>query len=375
MRLARYILFFIVMLFTGSCITEFIPETDDNSEMLVVEGMITNIAGKNTIKLSKSQALSSNTAGAPYTRCTVIITDDLGYMTPLYEKSNGIYVPDPSFAGVVGREYKLTIRTNNSGASNYTYESVPVKMVPVPPIDTIYYEKQLYKPGSDAFTREGCQVWFDSHDPDNNCHFYRWDYSETWMFQLPYYVPNKICWVSANSNVINIKNASILSENRITGYPLIFISPESDRLGIKYSLLLNQYSISQDEFEYWEKLKKITEEVGSLYDVTPSFIPGNVTCIEDPSQDVLGYFSVSAVSSKRMYISGRFRGMPDLYSKCPSDTVNDLATVVDLNKKKWVIESDGLVVPPIYILTSIKGCADCTVRGTKDKPLWWDDSK
>jgi hypothetical protein len=247
-------------------------------------------------------------------------------------------------------------------------------MVPVPPVDTIYFEKQQYNPGSGTF-REGCQVWFDSHDPENKCHFYRWNYNETWMFQLPYIVPNSICWISANSNVINIKNASILSENRITGYPLIFISPESDRLGIKYSLLLNQYSISEDEFEYWEKLKTITDEVGSLYDVTPSFIPGNVTCIEDPTQDVLGYFSVSAISSKRIYISGSFRGMPDLYSQCPSDTVNDLAAVPDLNKKRWVIQSNKLVVPPVYILTRINGCADCTVRGTKDKPLWWDDSK
>ena len=89
----------------------------------------------------------------------------------------------------------------------------------------------------------------------------------------------------------------------------------------------------------------------------------------------MGYFSVSAVSSKRMYISTNFRGLAYLYSKCPSDTVNDLNAVVDLNKTRWVIETNVMVMPPIYILTSIKGCADCTVRGTIDKPIWWDDSK
>jgi hypothetical protein len=374
MRPTRYILLSAMMLFTGSCITEFIPETGDNADMLVVEGLITNKAGNTSVKLSKAQSLSGTTTGTSYTRCTVIITDDLGNMTPLYEKSSGIYIPDAAFTGVVGREYKLTIRTNNTSTSNFTYESVPVKMIPVPSVDTIYYEKQLYDTGPGAF-REGCQIWFDSHDPADKCHFYRWDYSETWMFQLPYVVPNRICWMSANSNIINIKNTSRLSENRITGYPLTFISPENDKLSVKYSLLLNQYSISEDEFEYWEKLKKVNDEVGSLYDITPSFIPGNVTCIEDPTQDVLGYFSVSAVSSKRMYISSYFRGLADLYSKCPADTVNNLNVVTDLNRTRWVIEANDDAVPPFYVLTKIKGCADCTVRGTKDKPSWWDNSK
>jgi hypothetical protein len=374
MRLARYILFFAIMLFTGSCITEFIPETGENADMLVVEGLITNKAGNTTVKLSKAESLSGRTTGTSYTRCTVIITDDLGNMTPLFEKSNGLYIAGSDFAGVVGREYKLTIRTNNTSTSNYTYESVPVKMVPVPPVDTIYYEKQLYDSGPGAF-REGCQIWFDSHDPADKCHFYRWDYSETWMFQLPYDVSNRICWMSTNSNIINIKNTSRLSENRITGYPLIFISPENDKLSVKYSLLLNQYSISEDEFEYWEKLKKVNDEIGSLYDITPSFIPGNVTCIEDPTQDVLGYFSVSAMASKRIYISSYFRGLKNLYSQCPADTVGDLNSVKDLNKYRWLIESNEAAVPPYYVLTEIKGCADCTVRGTKEKPSWWDNSK
>jgi hypothetical protein len=342
--------------------------------MLVVQGLITNQIGNNIVKLTKSQSLSVTTKGTPYTRCTVIVTDNLGNVTQLYEKSSGTYVADSSFACAEGREYKLSIKTNNSYGANYTYESSPVTMVPVPPVDSIYYEKQQFGTSSSPL-REGCQIWFDTHDPDNKCRFYRWDYTETWMFQLPYVVANNICWISENSGVINVKNASILSENRITKNPLAFITPESDRLSLKYCLQLNQYSISEDEFDYWEKLKKITDEIGSLYDVTPTFIPGNVTCNEDPEQDVLGYFSVSAVSSKRIYISNNFKGLVNLYKQCPADTVNDLKTVPDLNKKMWVIETNSLVTPPTYILTRIKGCADCTVRGTKVKPLWWDDSK
>lgn len=375
MRQAKYIIYLIIAILTGSCISEFIPETEENNEMLVVEGLITDQPGINTVRLSKSQLLSSKTKGSPYRGCLVTITDNLGNVSILKEKIAGTYVTDSAqFLGTVGRTYKLTVRTNNGASEDFTYESLLVKMIPVPSVDSIYYEKERYNDGSGNL-RESCQIWFDSHDPANECKFYRWDYTETWMFQLPYVVSNNTCWISANSSTIDIKNASILSENRISKYPLNYVTPESDKLSKKYSLLLNQYSLSEDEFNYWEKLKKITEEVGSLYDVTPSFIPGNVTCLEDKSQTVLGYFSVSAKKSKRLFVSSHFTGLVNLYKTCASDTVNSLVDVPDLNTKIWVIETNFLVRPPIYILTRTKGCADCTVRGTNSKPSWWDDSK
>jgi hypothetical protein len=367
----RHILLLFILLFAVSCVSEFIPETEESREMLVVQGLITDQPGVNTVKLSKSQSLASRIKFSPYRGCTVTITDDLGNITSLKEISSGLYATDSAtFKGETGRSYKLTIRTNNIITDDYTYESEPAQMLPVPPVDSIYYEKTRYNDQSD-----GAQIWFDTHDATNTCKFYRWDYTETWKFQLPYVVPNNTCWISENSASIDIKNASVLSENRITKYPLVYITPQSDRLSKKYSILLNQYSLSDEEFNYWDKLKKVVEQVGSLYDVTPSFIPGNMTCLEDKTQTVLGYFSVSAKKSKRIYISSRFEGLINLYTGCAHDTVNSLDDVPDLNIKKWVIEANPLKRPPDYVLTIIKGCADCTVRGTNIKPYWWDDSK
>jgi hypothetical protein len=247
-------------------------------------------------------------------------------------------------------------------------------MLPAPPIDTLYYEKieieELHRP-----LKEGCRVFIDSHDPDNKCKFYRWDFTETWMFQLPYRVTNRTCWISDNSSIINVKNTSMLSEDIVSKYPLYYISPATDRLSKKYSILLNQYSINEDEFNYWQRLKNVNEEVGSLYDITPSYVPGNVTCIEDPFQNTLGYFSVSAKSSKRFYIADNFTGLVDLYSECPSDTVGNPNSVKGLNKTVWVIDTLQTGGFPLYILTTNKSCADCTTRGTKIKPSWWKDGK
>jgi hypothetical protein len=241
---------------------------------------------------------------------------------------------------------------------------------PVPPIDSIYYEKVILQ-SPNTLKPEGCQIYLDTRDAENDCRFYRWDYTETWEFHLPYNVTNRICWISSKSSVINIKNTNFLSEDNVSRYHLKYVSPATDRLSVKYSLLVNQYSLNEDEFEYWSKLQNVTEEVGSLYDITPASIPGNIFCIEDPGQTVLGYFSVSSRYSKRIFIKDYFTGLVNLYAQCPVDTVNSLKDVQGLYSYFWIIEDGSSSVPPYWILTDNKGCADCTIRGTNVQPSWW----
>lgn len=78
----------------------------------------------------------------------------------------------------------------------------------------------------------------------------------------------------------------------IDRHPVIYISNLTDRLKTKYSILVNQYSLNEDEYNYWKKLKNITVSVGGLHDIIPSLIPSNIVCIENPGEKVLGYFSV-----------------------------------------------------------------------------------
>jgi hypothetical protein len=364
------------LLLLNSCISQFIPQTNEDKNILVVEGLITDQPDTNTIKLSKSFPLGIRSVANPLKGCIVTISDDLGNTFSFKETVAGTYVTDPAkFQGVIGRFYTLHINTNVSN-NNHNYESFPVEMKPVPPIDSVYYEKKIIKESyGDTPSQEGCQVYLNTHDPADQCKFYKWEYSETWEFQLPYWVPNRICWISNNSNVINIKNTSSLKEARIDRYPLNFISNLTDRLNIKYSILVNQYSLNEDEYLYWEKLQNISEEVGGLYDIIPYSIPNNLYCLDDPNETVLGYFSVSASSSKRIFIKDNFAGLINLYTNCIADTIyeGEPSPYPDFNY--WVIIDVRLPPPPYKVLTLLNGCADCTLRGTKEEPVFWNEDK
>jgi hypothetical protein len=122
-------------------------------------------------------------------------------------------------------------------------------------------------------------------------------------------------------------------------------------------------------------LQNISEQVGGLYDMIPSSIPSNIFCIEDPNQSVLGYFSVSAKSSRRIFIKDRFGGVLTPYTDaaCIADTVFGINNPIRyLGTYVWIIIDHPLPPPGYRVITSSKMCYDCTVRGSNIKPVFWE---
>lgn len=353
------------------CTVQFIPETDEDKELLVVEGMITDQNRKYKIKLSKSLPLGKPMVSKAMSGSYVAVSDEKGVTYRFLETQPGIYVSDSTkFRGRVGSKYTLFVRTQSPPL---TYTSQAMEMKPAPPVDSIYYEKVLINESNNlGLQEEGCQIYLDAFDPSMRCLYYRWDFTETWEFRIPYSVPNRVCWKSNRSDKIFIKNTVVYNQARVSKYPIQYISNQSDKLKVKYSILVNQYSLNESEYDYWEKLQNVSGNVGGLYDITPMAISSNITCNEDRNETVLGYFSVSAISQKRIFIEDKFQGIPNFYSYCPTDTVYGRGKIQDLNIYVWVIEDYLDAETPFRVTTQYRECADCTVQGSNVKPAYWD---
>jgi hypothetical protein len=135
---------------------------------------------------------------------------------------------------------------------------------------------------------------------------------------------------------------------------------------------VNQYSLNEDEYSYWEKIQNVGVDVGGFFDIIPASVQSNVKCIEDPTEKVLGYFSVSAKSSKRLFIKDNFEGIINRYGDCATDTI-PYVDPPGLGVIVWILEDEPNWSPPFKVLTDKKGCADCTVRGSNVKPDFWED--
>lgn len=356
----------------AGCSIEFNPDSDENREQLVVEGMITDQNRVNRIKLSKSLPIGKPLAFKPVNGAVVTVTDEKGLVTTLTESPSGTYSTDSTqFRGRVGGSYSLNIKLNN-----VSYMTDFIEMKPVPPINSLYYEKVVITASGDTSdVEEGCRIYVDSYDPSGRCLFFRWDYTETWEYRIPYAVTKRVCYVTERSDEVLIKNTSLYSQARVSKYPVLFISNKSDRLKETYSILVNQYSLNEAEYKFWERVQNISQNVGDLYDITPMANPSNIRRSDDPKETVLGYFSVSAVTQKRLFIRDHFFGLPQFFIYCATDTVEGRLPEGGLDTDYWVIEDYGDETPPFWVITTFRECADCTTRGTSVRPTFWNEDR
>jgi hypothetical protein len=235
---------------------------------------------------------------------------------------------------------------------------------------------------------QGMQVYTNTHDPANSTFYYRWEWDESWMFYTPYnsnilwqddqIVPRtesiNVCWKFGKSKAINIASSRSLNVDRISDYPLMYVSTASDRLKVRYSLLVKQYGLSEASYNYWKELKNVTENLGTLFDPQPSIVKGNVYNIDNEQEIVLGYFDATTVSEQRIFIRRSelpLVTIPNYYAQC-TDSIVSFRQIPDMMREQWLLVEETIndFGVPVYIMSS-EYCIDCTLYGTNERPDYW----
>lgn len=376
----RYLIILIILVssFTG-CVTQFFPDVGEKENYLVVEGLITDQPGPYKIRISSSWPIDPDIykPSPQMAGYMVYVTDDLGRQYNFaHNHWQGGYFSDPlSFRGEVGRKYILHINSQDNA-----YVSKPMELKAVPAISNLTAE--IIQNNNYGFGKSvpGYQVYVGTYDSLKKSTYYRWNFTETWEFRIPYVyetIVNRTCWKTAYSDKIYIKSTSLLTEDRVVKNPLNFITTETDRLKVKYSVLVRQFSLTEDEYNYWEKIQRLKENVGSIYDVTPFSVESNISSVNNPNEKILGFFSVSSVSEKRLFIKNTLTGFPDFYKYCPLDTVPAKETIPGLGSSIFIIEKLIDNPPPYgsFVITNRYECVDCTGSGSNIRPSFWNESK
>ncbi len=387
----RDILLLFIISFIGlKCAKPYNPSVvAGNNNYLVVEGNINTGTDSTTIYLSRTTNIASGITSLPELNATVTIQDNQNGSYNLHSNGDGNYTSalltlDPS------RMYRLNVTT--ADGKTYLSDYVPAKVSPN--IDSVGFKAQS----------TGVQIYVNTHDPINATHYYRWDYTETWQFHSMYaseYVTNGTeivprqpsqqiyqCWTNDLSNDIELASSAKLSQDVIYQSPLTFIPSTSEKIGIRYSILVKQYAMTTDGYNYYSLLKQNTEQLGSIFDAQPSTLTGNIHCTTSPTIPVIGYVTAGTVAQKRIYIN--YAQLPNYRTVYPYNCEQDTAYFMDprfpanppINTVAvWLIPRNSASVPTIA-LTTMQGtvigylfsdhdCVDCSVRGTTTPPSFW----
>jgi hypothetical protein len=404
----KLLLVVLIVFTTFKCIDPFYPRLDSYEPFLVVEGLITNDNRSYIITLSHTKQ-DRDSGTIKVSDALVSIRDETGYVTPLTACGNGIYKTDSLvFRGEIGKSYRLNIKTSNGRE----YESDSCTMLPVPEIDTIYFERDVKLSDNQSIARQGLSIYLDTKPGIDDKYFFRWEFEETWKFGVPLpqiydYINDttilqispayvkEFCWKSAKSTGI-ITGVILPGESgSLKKQPVQFISPEvTDRISLRYSILIKQFSVSQKEYDYWNDLRKVDETEGDIFGSQPFAVVSNIKNVNNPSEKVLGYFQVSAVEQKRKYIDfdetislnlpfyhtgcKRIAKTPKDYPTSPFTppvTFDEIYGMFAANPfyafVEPVLDESGKLIKLVFTAAE---CANCEKTGTSTKPDFWQDN-
>jgi hypothetical protein len=363
------------------CKQEYVPQIKESDvKLLVVEGYINSGQGPTSIRLSRVVDLTDNTASIPELAAGVNIESDNGNIFGLTDNGNGEYtIPQLILDNNV--KYRVHIRTTNG--KEYVSDYSPVKHTPV--IDSITWQRE----------NEGVQIYVNTHGSRNDTSYYRWTYSETWEFHSAYHSgldfvrdpvthapvdlvdrsdPEALykCWRTQQSTQILLGSSEKLTEDKIFS-PIRYIEPMGEELSVRYYIELTQYALSHDAYSFFQRLKKNTEQIGTLFDPQPSQLSTNIHCVNDTGEEVVGYVEVTEQQQAHIFITND-EVMP-WFPPVPCSKI-----VVRNNPDTLQALQFGYL--PLAVLTyagpridkfeaSGIECVDCTLRGTNIKPTFW----
>jgi hypothetical protein len=372
-RKATLILLLVLAAMQWHCIQTYVsPYRPLATGYLVVEGYISGNSSS-YIRLSLSIPLPGDSAIPTVTGAQLQLEGTDSSISQFNDSADGYYIL-PTVALNTATRYRLRI----SNVNNDTYLSDYVPYKPTPPIDSVNWTRNP----------SGVNIYVNTHDPTGNTRYYQWKYMETWQYTsaepsgilykddslFPRPASQQIynCWHSDSVTTVLIGTSEALSQDLIYFQPLIFIPANTRPLSVEYSVLVDQYALTDSAWQYLSEMKTSTQQLGSIFDAQPTQLTGNIHCLNDPSRLVLGFLAAGTLQQQRIWIS--YAQLPDwdYFFQC---SLKDSLIPDDPGSLKLFFGTPAwtpIAANGFKVLTNLTSCIDCTTMGgTNQKPSFW----
>ncbi len=318
----------LIIPFLAACVDLYDPGLKSTQQRLVVESHLTTRLEYQYVYLTYDAGYNGDETNFKFLvkRAKVSITDDKGKVYEFIDEisqSNQIktaegynYKSAVKFNAEVGRSYKLNIETLDGKKFESSLETV----LAVPKISKTYTEfKQTIAPAKIA---GNFNVFIDTKDPAETKNYYMWrsynvqqiNYCREWYIYgsggdvtqafidkccQPCY-EKKVCEDCFELGNDKLVNGNTIQKQYVAQVPYLYDTP--------YYLVINQYSLNEAAYRYWNALKQQSKNSGGLFDATPQSLQGNIKNKTNENDEVLGYFTVSDVHDQITYIDRKISG-------------------------------------------------------------------
>ncbi|MFY7669631.1 DUF4249 domain-containing protein [Tenacibaculum sp. MEBiC06402] len=403
MKKLKKISYLFLAFLASSCI-ESVELTNNSFESnLVVKAIITNEIKNHTVELSRTTPIDSDEIISER-NATVSVTDDSGIIYSFQETGNGIYTSTQTFAAQPSKKYTLNIQTSDGEKYSSKEEQLPN----IGEINDI-------TANIDTNIDDESIIAFKVNASGNNIDgsYYRYEYDETYKIKAFIWNSKRIrvlsdvspydfdlvdkepeiygegfCYGRNKSNNLMITETKTLAQDQVQGFPIREIPLESYIVGVRYSILLTQYILNQNTYDYYQLLDKFSGPNDIFSQTQVGNIPSNIKSESNSSENnVIGFFEVSSVNKKRFFFNRSditditYKNYTDsnACNEFPKPLFEDdfgnspllefLETHIFYNEPPGGI--GGSSNSPYEVV--LRQCGDCSHLGPVQKPDFWVD--
>ena len=382
------ILLFCLTTIALSCVDEYtIPEETaiEYETEIVIEGRI--LAGEESvIHLSYTTPINSEEETTDILNAQVYVIGQNGYRSEAAEFD----IEDDCYVIDTRTLENNTLYAVEVTVDGDTYQSDFQSLLTSPEIDEVTWREN----------ESSVSIYVTTLAEQTDSRHFMWSFEEDWEIHaevdmrgnydlIPIYKkehypdltktrnPYLYCWMHDVSRHILLHSSANLSENQVKNVKLHEIGIEDIRISYIYSILVKQWSLSDDAYRYFSTMKQYTEIDDGLFAPILSDFQGNIRCISNPDKRAHGYVLASNVTTKRIFIYEEdFKHMRSLYSEpfCLAKYDKD---------QPWGLDPVEEWLSPWVIMRNIRtqldevlytwSCVDCrhTVGATKKRPDFW----
>lgn len=325
-------------LLTG-CIDEPKFNAPNPSELIIIEGYISDLAGGYTVKISEGRSLNADSSeNKSVEGAEIFLYDDTGNSEAFNEVAPGRYKTPGAIQGTVGHSYHIRVILPTGDV----FESEPEKINPVGEITEIRPEFEARTVSSEWGETDAnvFNVFVDALAGEASEKYVRWrftgtykvdTYPELYLTWTPPYTPYKDprpcsgyivvsgpegsggllekigdctccqCWVRLNESIPQLYDTQLIQGGEFKNIKVGEVPINGATFYDKFLIEVEQMSLTRTSFNFFSLIKNQKENASSLFQPPAGELIGNIKQINS-DRNVIGLFWATSLRVKTLFL-------------------------------------------------------------------------
>ncbi|MEO0552483.1 MAG: DUF4249 family protein [Bacteroidota bacterium] len=300
----RILKYLIATVLISGCIEEIDLDITRTSGQLVVFGNVNTSELPQRVQLLRTSGIENRIN--PVFAAELKLIDEFGNEGCFTAAENGYYNFQLSSINVVpGRSYYLEIRLLSGEIYRSRLTQVPT--VTATTVSSSQYTQQTVLSSQQVEVDINIIQIVGETDIDDvsNPFYLRWEVDQTFRlnptdFPDPFNTVPPPCYIirGADPQRVNLFNGENITSTSLVRR--VLAEREIDYSFVnKHIFTTVTHTINEDAYNFWSQVDELINSTGSIFDVPPATILGNIYNIEDEEERVLGFFELSNTTFDR----------------------------------------------------------------------------